>query len=150
MIGMFSLRAEAQTEAELETARATFMEGVELSGDAQWAEAAQRFREVLAVRSTAQVQYNLGLALSHTDALVEAAELLRAALDSDELDRRRARDIRRLLEELEPRLARITVRTMGDEAGANVTLDGEAVGLDQIGTAIPVDPGAHEHGHGFE
>lgn len=135
--------ARAQTDAELDAARATFAEGVELTEAEQWSEAAERFRAVLAVRSTPQVQFNLGLALSHTDRLAEAARHLGDAIADPELDRRTRRHAERILRDLEPRLARLTVRLAGDEGGVEVTLDDEPLGLDRIGQPIPVDPGSH-------
>lgn len=133
--------ARAQTDEELDAARATFAEGVELTQAERWSEAVERFRAVLAVRSTPQVQFNLGLALSHTDRLAEAARHLGDAIADPELDRRTRRHAERILRDLEPRLARLTVRLTGDEAGIEMTLDGEPLGLERIGQPIPVDPG---------
>lgn len=139
-----STSAAAQTDAELAQARTTFMEGVELTEQERWAEAAERFRAVMEVRATGQVKYNLGLALSHTGELAEAAALLGQAAEDPELDRRTRRAARGLLEEIEPRLATLTVRLRGDEAGVTVTVDGEPWALGRLGPPQRVDPGTHE------
>lgn len=143
MVLLSTSGAIAQTDEELEEARALFGEGVEATQDERWADAADRFRRVMRVRSTGQVKYNLALALSHTGELAEAAVLLRDVVDDRELDRRTRRDARRLLDEIEPRLGHLTVRVTGDEGGLAITLDGEPLGLDRIGTPIEVDPGTH-------
>ena len=135
--------AAAQTQEELEAARAAFGEGVELTEQEQWPEAAARFRAVIAVRATGQVKYNLGLALAHTGELVEAAALLREAADDNQLARATRRQARQLLSEVEPRIGRLRVALDGDEAGVNVTLDGERLGLERVNVPFPIDPGTH-------
>lgn len=143
LVVLVASAASAQTEEALEEARALFGEGVQLTQEERWEEAAERFRRVMRVRATAQVKYNLALALAHTTALAEAAALLREVLDDRELDRRTRRDAQRLLEEVEPRLAHLTVRVQGDEAGLALTLDGAPLGIDRLGAPIAVDPGRH-------
>ncbi len=143
LVLLLASAASAQTDEELEEARTLFGEGVQLTQEERWEEAAERFRRVMRVRATGQVKYNLALALSHTSALAEAATLLREVVDDAELDRRTRRDARRLLDEIQPRLAHLTVRVQGDEAGLALTLDGAPLGLDRLGTPIPVDPGRH-------
>ena len=135
--------ASAQTEAQLERARVAFGEGVQLTAEERWAEAAARFREVIAVRATPQVRYNLAVALYHSGEIPEAADHLALVVDADELDRRTRRDARRMLDEALPQLARLTIRIVGDEGGAIVLLDDREIGLDRIGTPISVMPGAH-------
>lgn len=94
----------AQTEAELERARATFAEGVERLNRSQWAEAAARFREVMAVRPTAQVKYNLGLALSHLgeEEVRESRRHLREAAEDETAPANIRASARQRLDELGP------------------------------------------------
>lgn len=142
-LSFWASAAAAQTEAELEAARARFGEGVELSQQERWDEAAQAFREVLEVRRTAQVQYNLAYALSHTDAIAESARALDAVLADPEATEPLRADATTLLEGLEPRLGRLTVRVAGDEAGFEVLVDSEPWSLDQLGQAVRVEAGPH-------
>ena len=135
--------ALAQSEEDLARARALFAEGVELTHAERWEEAVERFRQVLEVRSTPQVQYNLALALEGAGELSEAAALLRTIQDSRELDRRTRRDVQRLLESIGPRLGQLTVRITGDEAGVRVLVDGDEMPLDRIGQPLASDPGEH-------
>jgi len=135
--------AAAQSEAELARARAAFGAGVEASDAGRWEEAAARFRQVMEVRATGQVKYNLAVALEHTGELAEAAELLADVVDDRELGRRTRRDARRLLSTIQPRLGRLTVMVSGDDAGTRVTLDGDELAAESIGSAVTVDPGMH-------
>lgn len=135
--------ALAQSEEDLARARALFAEGVELTHEEQWEEAVERFRQVLEVRSTPQVKYNLALALEGAGELSEAAALLREIQDSRELDRRTRRDVQRLLQAIGPRLGQLTVRITGDEAGVRVLLDGDEIPLDRVGQPLATDPGEH-------
>ena len=135
--------ALAQSEEDLARARTLFAEGVELTHEEQWEEAVERFRQVLEVRSTPQVKYNLALALEGAGELSEAAALLREIQDSRELDRRTRRDVQRLLQAIGPRLGQLTVRITGDEAGVRVLLDGDEIPLDRVGQPLATDPGEH-------
>lgn len=136
-------RASAQTEADLERARTLFAEGVELTHEERWDEAVARFRQVLEVRSTPQVQYNLALALERSGELSEAASILREIQDSRELNRQQRRDAARLLNTIGPRLGQLIVRISGDEAGVRVQVGDDEVPLDRIGQPLVVDPGTH-------
>lgn len=135
--------ASAQPDDALERARVTFARGVELTEQERWAEAAECFREVMTVRATGQVKFNLGLSLFHTGELLEAAKLLTAAIADPAVDGPTRRTARDLLASLEPRLGRLTVRLAGDEAGVSVRVAGEAWGLDRIGFPQLVNPGSH-------
>ncbi len=136
--------ALAQSEADLERARAQFQQGVELSDQGRWPEAAARFRAVMEVRATGAVKYNLGVALEQTGEIAEASELLADVVDDPEVDRRMRRDAERLLASIEPRLGHLTVHVDGDEAGARITVDEDELALDRIGRPVPVDPGSHQ------
>lgn len=135
---------EAQGESDVERARRLFAEGVELIDAERWAEAAARFRQVMPIRSTPQVKYNLALALRGLGQLADAAELLREASRSRSAPSALREDAEDMLESIEPRIGRLTIRIAGDDDRASVMLDGRAVGLERIGYPIAVDPGDHE------
>ena len=139
-----STTAAAQTDEELVQLRATFGEGVQATQDERWDEAVAAFRTVIAVRDTVAVRYNLAFALSHTDAIGEAARLLDSVLADPEVDDRTREQATAVLATLETRMGRVTIRLLGDEAGMTVLLDGEEVSLGQIGQPIRVAPGAHQ------
>ncbi|MDQ3034519.1 MAG: hypothetical protein M3Y87_19070 [Myxococcota bacterium] len=135
--------ASAQTEAQLERARAAFGEGVQLTAEERWAEAAARFREVIAVRATPQVRFNLAVALFHSGEIGEAADLFAQVVDAPELDRRTRREAQRMLSQAEPQLGRLTIRIAGDEGGVTVLLDDREVGLERVGQPMSVTAGTH-------
>ncbi|HEY8427524.1 MAG TPA: tetratricopeptide repeat protein [Sandaracinaceae bacterium] len=142
-LSVFATAARAQEPLDVNRARELFAEGVALIEAERWAEAAERFRRVLRVRSTPQVKFNLALALHGMGELAEAAEILR------ELTRRSGappairEDARALLDSIAPRVGRLTIRVSRDEDGAVVLLDSEVVGLDRLGYPIDVEPGTH-------
>lgn len=66
-------------------ARALFAEGVELAGQAQYAEAAVRFRQALALRDAPTIRYNLASTLFEEHQYTEAHEIAAALLAQPDL-----------------------------------------------------------------
>ncbi|MCZ7684973.1 MAG: hypothetical protein M5U28_41855 [Sandaracinaceae bacterium] len=133
--------ASAQTDEELAAARASFRRGVQLTERGRWDEAVARFREVMAVRATGAVRYNLALALAHTEGGdLEAAELLDQVLADPELDEATRGQATTLLAEVEPRLGRLTIRVRGAADDATVLLDGAPIAADRLASALRVAP----------
>ncbi len=132
--------ASAQTDEELAAARASFRRGVQLTERGRWDEAVARFREVMSVRATGAVRYNLALALAHTEGGdLEAAELLDQVLADPELDEATRGQATTLLAEVEPRLGRLTIRVRG-AADGTVLLDGAPIAADRLASALRVAP----------
>lgn len=132
--------ASAQTDEELAAARTAFRRGVQLTERGRWDEAVARFREVMAVRATSAVRYNLALALAHTEGGdLEAAELLDQVLADPELDETTRAQATTLLAEVEPRLGRLTIRVRGAD-DATVLLDGAPIAADRLASALRVAP----------
>ena len=95
--------AAAQSDADLERAREAFAAGVEATDEGRWDDAVASFREVMEVRATPQVKYNLAVALDQTGEYVEAEQLLRDAIESGELDARTQDEAEALLATVAPR-----------------------------------------------
>jgi hypothetical protein len=133
--------AEAQV---LEVARTLFREGVEAFQRQDWATARERFGRAMELRPSPLVRFNLALANHnaglYVDAIAGYREFLREATDGANAQRRQA--AQHELQELEARLAHLTVRATGDEVRAFV-LDGHALPVAMLGSDIPVDPGRH-------
>ncbi|MFK7987149.1 MAG: hypothetical protein AB8I08_14080 [Sandaracinaceae bacterium] len=102
-LGLLSLAplARAQTEAELDEARAAFREGVAFTQEERWAEAVPRFRAVLEVRDTAAVRYNLGLALVNSGEVREGVAYLRGVQNDPSLDDESRADARAEVERIQ-------------------------------------------------
>jgi len=144
--------AEAETEAEAEApggdatterARELFGEGIALAGNADFAEAALRFREAYALVQAPNIAYNLAVALVELGEVSEAAELVQSILADDDAPA----DIRGLASGLaariEGRLAHLRVSIAGDRGDATIHLDGETLPEEQLGESIALDPGDH-------
>jgi len=124
-------------------ARALFREGVGLSEQGEWADAADRFRRSLALRDSPVVAFNLATACMHLGSLVEAVELFgRAARDGDAPEALREAAATQL-EALRPRLGRLTLEVTGPSEGVTLELDGEPVPRVRLGIGAPADPGTH-------
>ncbi len=126
---------------ETAAARALFEEGVGLADQARWPEAADRFRRSLSMRPSPVVAYNLASALVHLERLVEASELLQSVSRDESAPEEARAAARALLEEVQPRLGRLTVHLDGDPTGAAVRLDDRVLPAEAVGVAIPADPG---------
>lgn len=136
--------AAAQSDEQLEQARAQFREGVQLIEEENWPEALVRFRAVAEVRQTSQVLYNLALCLYHTDGGgPEAARLIRDVIRDPETDDATEERSRALLTQILANVSYLRLRIRGDEAGTQVLVDGESVSLAQVGPPFEVTPGDH-------
>lgn len=122
-------------------ARALFEEGLQFVEAQQWADAADRFGRVLAIRSSAIVSYNYASALVKLERLVEASRALRGVIADPSASSEVVEAARALLETVEPRIGQLTVRLRGDTANVVVMLDDEALPEGSVGIAVPVDPG---------
>lgn len=101
-LGAVAAPVRAQTDEELDRARQAFAEGVEASDAGRWDEAVARFREVMEVRATPQVKYNLAVALEQTGEYVEAEDLLRDVVQAEDIDDRTRDEAETLLASVAP------------------------------------------------
>jgi hypothetical protein len=139
------LRASAQSDdrERAASARALFVEGVELTDQNRWDQAADRFRRALALRDSPVIAYNLASALEHLGQLVEASELLRGIANNPAVDRDLRRSAESTLDEIAPRVARVMVHAPGRSQGDHITLDDKLLLDAQLDVAVPADPGVH-------
>lgn len=139
------LRASAQNDdrERAASARALFVEGVELTDQNRWAQAADRFRRALALRDSPVIAYNLASALEHLGQLVDASELLRGIANNPAVDLDLRRSAESTLAEIEPRVARVMVHAPGRAQGDHITLDDKPLLDAQLDVAVPADPGVH-------
>lgn len=140
---LFAMPASAQNDRHTVLARELFDEGNALMRRNEYADAAQRFERALSLRPTAHIRYNLAAALAQSGELVRAAELL-GAIGGDALA---ASDVRTAaherLTELEPRIARLTIRIEGHVGRARIYLDRRPIELSALDAQLLVDPGRH-------
>lgn len=126
-----------------ETARELFGEGLEFVEAADWVQAEERFRRVLALRSSHVVAYNLASALVNLGRPVEAVELLRSILRASDADVPTRDAAQQLLLQTEPKIGTLTIRVSGDMSGVRFALDEKPLELTAQVQTISVDPGEH-------
>jgi hypothetical protein len=135
--------AAPSNEQATDQARQLFNEGLGFVEQEDWAQAEDRFRHVLALRSSHVVSYNLASALTHLGRLVESSELLRAIVRDSSADATTHDAATQLLSEIEARIGTLTIRLLGDADGASVSLDDKPLELSGQVQTTAVDPGEH-------
>ena len=138
--------AVAQPTAEAtndEGARQLFAEGLAFVEASDWVQAEERFRRVLALRSSHVVAYNLASALVNLGRPVEAAELLRSILRAADADAATRDAAQQLLLQTEPQIGTLTIRVTGDMTAVRFALDEKPLELTAQVQTISVDPGEH-------
>lgn len=109
----------------------------------QWTPAADKLERALELRSSSVIAYNLGLCLSHTGKLVQASEFLEQVIHDDAANQNLKNAANALLQEINPRIAKLTIRAQGDLENIEIALDGRILSEVEIGVAVPIDPGHH-------
>jgi hypothetical protein len=133
----------ATSEQAVDQARQLFSEGLGFVEQEDWAQAEDRFRRVLALRSSHVVSYNLASALTHLGRLVESSELLHAIVRDSTADATTHDAAGQLLSEIEARIGTLTIRLVGDASGAKLSLDDKPLELSGQVQTTSVDPGEH-------
>jgi hypothetical protein len=126
-----------------ESARELFAEGIAFVEAGDWVQAEERFRQVLALRSSHVVAYNLASALVNLGRPVEAAELLRSILRDADADMATRDVAQQLLLQTEPKIGTLTIRVTGDMTGVRFALDEKPLELTAQVQTNSVDPGEH-------
>jgi len=139
-------RGQEVTAADVATARDLFIQASALGQQNKWDEARALYERSLALKRAPVTLYSLGAAQKHSGRWVEAIESFRAFLAEPSTAGTRAYEepARKAVAELSPRLAHVTiVLPSGAGSDARVELDGQLVASAALGTARPVNPGAH-------
>lgn len=133
------------SEADVRAARELFTSAEHDEDAGHWADAYDKMQRVAAVKLTAGVRYHLALCQEKLGRLAAALHGFRDAQEQAQADD--ARDVLRLvgkqLDELQPRVPRLTVHVVPPVDDAVVQLDGTPVAKELVGVAIPLDPGVH-------
>jgi hypothetical protein len=145
VLALSAAPAAAESPADVATARDLFHEGVALSRSARWGEARDRFSRSLELRRAPITLYSLGVVERELGDLVAALEHLRAFLAATpegaaETYREPAE---RAVQELERRVARVTLVVTPERLRARVLVDGEALRHAALGRERLMNPGDH-------
>lgn len=138
--------ARAQTKEELDKARALFLEGLSLHAANNCAAALTKYREVAKVKMTAQVAFNIAECEERLGRLVQALGNYRVAAAQGEGDKKAKEVMAKVgdrIEAIEGRIPKLTITRAKGGDTAVIELDGTEIGVGQLGSPIPVDPGAH-------
>jgi tetratricopeptide (TPR) repeat protein len=138
--------APAESEpAETTEARTLFYEGVEASRARDWAVAEERFVRAYELLPRAETLFNLAGARMRAGKLVDAIMDYREFMNTapPELIAQWGAEVRAAISALEGRIARVTIRVRGLDAGDVVELDDRELAAAELGTAIAIDPGTH-------
>jgi hypothetical protein len=130
-------------EARLEQARTIFREGIELVSAQQFEEAAVRFEAALALHDAPAIRYNLASALFETARPLEAADHVRRVLADTATPIEIRIPAQDLAARIEAVIGRVHITVVNPRPQMVVTMDGEPIADDAIGTDMPVMPGAH-------
>jgi hypothetical protein len=137
-------RAQEPTGADIERARALFVQGVEATRAERWEAARIAFERSLAIVDLPNTRLNLASAQAHTGRLVAAVENYRRFLTeaTGAAERFRA-DAEAALAAVEPRIPRLRLRLRGLLPSDRLEVDGRALSREEAASAVPLDPGQH-------
>jgi hypothetical protein len=143
----YAVAAHAEpSAADIASARRLFSEATELRRAGQWSDAAAKLREAIAIKETPGLRFHL----AHCEE--QMGHLLEARDDYDRADALMrngvaAPDVAALLEParvaLRERIPTLVVRAPADARAVGLTIDGEMIATEQLGTPIQLDPGDH-------
>ncbi|MCL2448822.1 MAG: hypothetical protein FWD17_07745 [Polyangiaceae bacterium] len=132
------------SRAELAAARDVFAQAERDEDDGRWQDALDKMRQVALVKTTAGVEYHIALCEEHLGLLVSALADFEQARSRAETEH--AKDVQHLvggaLDQLAPRVPRLTLHVTPENVATEVTIDGNAL-VGALGEARPIDPGAH-------
>jgi hypothetical protein len=140
-----TLSAEATSPTKLKRAREQFSQALSLQTGGDWAGALTLLNEVLAVKATPQVRFNLALCEEHLGRLVAAlGDYKLAAADAPaDPSNKLGREIGARLTALAARVPRVVVQRGLAAESASVALDGVLLGDSVLAGPLLIDPGPH-------
>lgn len=134
--------ASAQSAQEQALAREYFQRATQAAERQDWDEAAEYFGRSYELVRRLPPLFNWASSLAQAGRLVEARERYQryVALGEDE---ELIQEAQRVIEEIEPRIARLTVLVESLQPSDEVRLDDDPLAAAAIGAPLPSDPGAH-------
>ena len=138
--------AQASPE-ELAAARQLFNEGKELEKQKSYDAALEKFKKVAAVKTTPQVRFHIALCEENLGHLVSAMKGFDLATEDAKQAGAAAVEVATnapaRADALRVRIPKLRLDATGKVVTSKITLDGMAVAAKDLGTDLPVDPGAH-------
>jgi hypothetical protein len=138
--------AFAQSVADLEAARAFFIEGTRLGSEGRWKEARELYAQSLQLKAAPLTRYSLGVAQRETGRLADALSSFRAFLAEPPAAATApyVGPARAAVAALEASVGRVTIRVEPHPIeGLTLAIDGQPV-PPELERPREIDPGAHE------
>lgn len=126
-----------------DSARVLFEEGVAFADEGQWPLAVTRFRAALAAHPSSVIEFNLGLALTHTNQSIEAIEVLERVAHREGVDATLRTEATTALATARLQLAEVDVTYAGSTEGLELHVDGAPRPLAQLRDTMRFEPGMH-------
>lgn len=127
-----------------EEARGLFDEALALEAAGDYTTALDKLQKAATYKRTPNIRYNIALCYEKLGRLVQALGEYRIALADAEADAAGsnvAKEIRRAIAALEPRIPTISIDGGESSVGATVTVDGKSVTAAEMAEGVVVDPG---------
>lgn len=142
--GAVRAQADEPSADEVAEARRIFGEGLAHADRAEWRDAVTCFRQVMEIRESPPVRYNLGAALVHLGEYPEAEPLLQQVVDDSTADPAIVRRARESLAEMEELGGRVILRVTDLRESTLVYLDGSVLSRARLGIELPLSAGEHD------
>ncbi len=141
LIGILVVRVAA-AEEEPSKEESLFKEGLRFFDDANFESALEKFEELYELDPRAKVLLNIGTALLNLERHAEAANTYQRYIDSPGVEKKRAKEIRKILRRLDRELGVLIIQVDSQDP-VEVLVDDELVGTCPPKLKVRVDPGSH-------
>jgi tetratricopeptide (TPR) repeat protein len=140
-----SLRPAAAQDADIAQAKKWFTEGAAAEKKGDCRAAVELFRKALAVKETPQLHLRVGNCQEKLGDLVAAeASYEKAVARAEQAERKDALEVaREELEDIRPRVPRVTFTLASPPNDLNLQLDGLPLAASSLDTALALNPGDH-------
>lgn len=126
-----------------DSARVLFAEGVAFADDGQWSLAVARFRAAQAEHPSSVIEFNLGLALTHTNQSLEAIEVLDRVAHREGVDASLREEAAAAAAAQRLQIAEVDVTYAGSTEGLTLRVDGAPRPLSVLRETMRFEPGTH-------
>lgn len=137
--------AQTPTAKELEDARASFKDGLQLEKDGKYDEALEKFEATAKVKTTAQVRFHIGLCNEKLGKYGAAIEAYEGAAKQAEAEGNAPEVLKvapELATKLKEKMPKVTILFAEGTKADSLSIDGKPVELASA-KDIPLDPGPH-------
>jgi hypothetical protein len=140
-----ALAADKLTPAQINEARTSFKDGLELEKKGEYEGALAKFRATASIKTTPQVEFHIALCEAKLKRYVEA--LIDLDIAEGDAKQNKVKEVAeaapKLAAEIKPLVPKLTIKVAEGESAATVWVDKQSVDMGKLGTPMPFDPGKH-------